>query len=30
MYLRETRQKRADGSFLTHLRLAETVWNPRK
>jgi hypothetical protein len=30
MYLRETRQKRADGSFVTHLPLAESVWNPRK
>jgi hypothetical protein len=30
MYLRETRQKRADGSFVTHLQLAESVWNPRK
>src|ERR671914_2278343 len=30
MYLRETRQKRADGSFVTHLQLAESVWNPHK
>jgi hypothetical protein len=30
MYLRETRQKRADGSLITHLQLAESVWNPRK
>jgi Transposase DDE domain len=30
MYLRETRQKRADGSFVTHLQLAENVWNPQK
>ena len=30
MYLRETRQKRADGSFVTHLQLAESVWNPQK
>ena len=30
MYLRETRQQRADGSFVTHLPLAESVWNPRK
>jgi DDE family transposase len=30
MYLRETRQKRTDGSFVTHLQLAESVWNPRK
>ena len=28
MYLRETRQKRADGSLVTHLQLAESVWNP--
>ena len=30
MYLRETRQKRADGSVITHLQLAESVWNPAK
>ena len=30
MYSRETRQKRADGSFVTHLQLAESVWNPHK
>jgi len=30
MYLRETRQKRADGSTVTHLQLAESVWNPQK
>src|SRR5262249_40028261 len=30
MYLRETRQKRVDGSFVTHLQLAESVWNPHK
>ena len=30
MYLRETRQKRADGSVITHLQLAESVWNPDK
>ena len=30
MYLRQTRQKRADGSFLTHLQLAESVWDPEK
>src|SRR5215211_2687783 len=29
MYLRETRQKRADGSLVTHLQLAESVWNPK-
>jgi hypothetical protein len=28
MYLRESRQKRADGSTLTHLQLAENVWDP--
>jgi len=27
MYLRESRQKRADGSVLTHLQLAASVWN---
>jgi hypothetical protein len=30
MYLRETRQKRVDGSYLTHLQIAESVWDPRK
>ena len=30
LYLRETRQKRADGSMVTHLQLAESVWNPPK
>ena len=30
MYLRETRQKRVDGSVLTHLQLAESVWDPAK
>jgi hypothetical protein len=30
MYLRETRQKRTDGSVITHLQLAESVWNPSK
>jgi len=30
MYLRETRQKRADGSLVPHLQLAESVWNPHK
>ena len=29
MYLRETRQKRADGSLVTHLQLAESVWTPK-
>ena len=27
MYLRESRQKRTDGSVLTHLQLAENVWD---
>ena len=30
MYLRETRQKRADGSVLTHLQIADNVWNRTK
>ena len=30
MYLRDTRQKRADGSLVPHLQLAESVWNPHK
>ena len=30
MYLRESRQKRADGSVLTHLQLAENVWDSEK
>jgi hypothetical protein len=30
MYLRETRQKRADGSVLTHLQLAENLWDPER
>jgi len=30
MYLRETHQNRADGTVLTHLQLAESVWNPQK
>lgn len=30
MYLRESRQKRADGSILTHLQLAENLWDPEK
>ena len=28
MYLRESRQKRADGSTLAHLQLAENHWDP--
>jgi hypothetical protein len=27
MYLRESKQKRADGQLITHLQLAESVWN---
>src|SRR5262249_35882350 len=30
MYLRETRQKRAAGSLVSHLQLVESVWNPHK
>jgi hypothetical protein len=30
MYLRESRQKRADGSVLVHLQLVESVWNAEK
>ena len=30
MYLRESRQKRADGSVLTHLQLAENLWDPER
>src|SRR5499427_1911418 len=30
MYVRETRQKRADGALVTHLQLVESVWNPHK
>ncbi len=30
MYLRETRQKRVGGQVITHLQLAESVWNPQK
>src|SRR5215468_5923870 len=30
MYVRETRQKRADGALVTHLHLVESVWNPHK
>ena len=30
MYLRESRQKRADGSALTHLQLAENRWDPER
>jgi hypothetical protein len=27
MYLRETKQRRADGSSVTYLQLAESVWD---
>ncbi|MBI5780884.1 MAG: IS1634 family transposase [Rhodocyclales bacterium] len=30
MFLRESRQKRADGSVLTNLQFAESTWNPQK
>ena len=30
MYLRETRQKLSGGGHLTHLQLAESVWDPVK
>jgi len=30
MYLRLSRQKRADGSVLAHLQIAENVWDPEK
>lgn len=30
MYLRETKQKRVDGTVITHLQLAESIWNPAK
>src|SRR5215469_9558158 len=30
MYLRESRQKRADGSVLAHLQLAENVWDAER
>lgn len=30
MYLRETKQKRADGTTVTYLQLAENVWDPAK
>jgi hypothetical protein len=30
MYLRETRQKCADGSLLAHLQIAENVWDPQR
>lgn len=30
MYLRQSRQKRADGSTLAHLQIAENAWDPQK
>lgn len=30
MYLRESKQKRADGSVVSYLQIAENVWNPKK
>ena len=30
MYLRQSKQKRADGSVLSHLQIAENVWDPEK
>ena len=30
MYLRESKQRRADGSVVTYLQLAENVWNADK
>ena len=30
MYLRESKQKRSDGSVVTYLQLAENTWNPEK
>ena len=30
MYLRESKQRRADGSTVGYLQLAENVWNPQK
>ena len=30
MYIRETRQKRADGSILTHVQLVRSQWDPAK
>ena len=29
-YLRQSNQKRADGSVLSHLQIAESVWDPVK
>ena len=30
MYLRESKQKRADGKVVTYLQIAENAWNPEK
>ena len=30
MYLRQSKQSRADGSTLSHLQIAESVWDPLK
>ncbi len=30
MYLRESRQRRADGSYVCYLQIVESVWNPNK
>jgi len=30
MYLRESKQKRADGKVVTYLQIAENTWNPEK
>ena len=30
MYLRESKQKRANGKVVTYLQIAENVWNPEK
>lgn len=30
MYLRESKQKRADGALVIYLQLAENIWNPEK
>ena len=30
MYLRQSSQKRVDGSVLSHLQIAENVWDPVK
>lgn len=30
MHLRITKQRRADGSYLSHMQIVESVWNPNK